>query len=425
MTIRVEEARAVIGEQQKVNERTQVPAKPEQEQSVHVTAKEEQEAKAKTANTEAKPAQAPEQKPKVKAPKKPKSLWGRFTDWLKDKDKVCTDGKEDGKIGFWQGAKSFAKGFFGGIIKDVINHPIITAAVIGVSKAALVLTGGAAAPLLWGIGAVGLVAALGFGAYKLATAEKDGETKSAFELLGKALSGSLLLGLTYKSTIDTAAKAGVQAAKDGRNIFAVMKDAVPQCGKNIKGNYLTWKTGVIHANSNATRSNVQVGLQEGEKVIVADKADLNGTVEEVLAKNPGLKYDATLKKFYVETSQNAPIRYKIVPEGTKYLDAQSAKPDVVDAGSVLRIDGQGRPYKSTVDFMLRKVKLTPEQIEGLKPGFQKQLAPIEAKHQLFCYLEDRYNPKGLVDGFDMDYFPKNLVDASKKAGMFFEPCKQN
>jgi hypothetical protein len=212
--------------------------------------------------------------------------------------------------------------------------------------------------------------------------------------------------------------------------FKVIPDAYRVSVINGKGNFLTYTTGQIHANSNATRNGVEVGYQSDGKKLEAYKIDLNGSVDEVLARNPGLSYDADAGKYYVQTSwgaksyvdpkapkgymflkygpgdnnavegaeffdtyvdnnilktsgvksyvdpskldagqiigvsKEAPARFKIVPEGTKYVGAEG--PGVVQPKSVLRIDGQGRPYQSTVQFMLDRVKLTPEQIEILR-----------------------------------------------------------
>ena len=243
-----------------------------------------------------------------------------------------------------------------------------------------------------------------------------------------------------KSSLKAAAKAGVKAAEETENLslcqtvaktFKVVPDAVKVSAKNTKGNFLTYTTGQIHANSNATRKGVQVGYQSGNgNKVEAYKIDLNGSVEEVLAKNPGLSYEAETGKYYVQTSwgaksyidpaaqkgymfvkygpgdinavegvefadtyvdhakltttgaksyvdpteleagktiavaKEAPARFKIVPEGTKYVSAEG--PAEVQPKSVLRIDGQGRPYQSSVEYMLKKVQMTPEQIEMLK-----------------------------------------------------------
>ena len=63
--------------------------------------------------------------------------------------------------------------------------------------------------------------------------------------------------------------------------------------------------------------------------------------------------------------KQGPARFKIAPEGTKYMSAEG--PATLQPKSVLRIDNDGHLYQSTVDFMFKKVNnLTPEQIQMLK-----------------------------------------------------------
>ncbi len=364
--------------------------------------------------------------------------------WLKDDDKVCTDTKNDGKIGFKKAASNVLKGFFGGIIKGIIQNPIKSVVGFALCTGAMILTGGALMPLMIGIGIGAGALIAGKGAYDAAKSTDDGETKKSFENVGTGASVLILSLLGIKNANETAAKAGVkslQGLKDAswsENAVAMVK-AIPESLKvsqlNAKGNILTWASAlkgdkVIYKNSNATRSGVMVGRQTGNPVEDAYRVDLKGSVEEVLAKNPGLSYDKELGKYYVQTSwgaksyiqndnymfvkygpgdcnavegtefydtyinqavkeatgrrvyinpeklkpgehisaaKDAPARFKIVPEGTKYVSAETADGTVemVQPKSVLRIDGQGRPYQSTAEFMLKKVQLTPEQIAEL------------------------------------------------------------
>ena len=68
--------------------------------------------------------------------------------------------------------------------------------------------------------------------------------------------------------------------------------------------------------------------------------------------------------------------YKIAEPGTKYMSAEG--PATLQEGSVLRIDGQGRPYQSTVEFMFKKVQLTPEQMAELVKVDPVQAASTKA-----------------------------------------------
>ena len=166
-----------------------------------------------------------------------------FTDWLQDKDKVCTDGKDDGKIGFWEGAKSLAKGLIGGIPKAMINHPITTAVTVGLGAAATVLTGGAILPVLGAIGVASGVGMAGYGTYKAATAKTDGEAKQALETLGMGVTTTVLSSASAGKALESAQSAGVKSAKvaEDANILtktAQMFKAIPEAlkvsGRNAK-----------------------------------------------------------------------------------------------------------------------------------------------------------------------------------------------
>ena len=351
-------------------------------------------------------------------------------DFLEDKDKKCTDGKDDGKLSLKEGATSFAKGLVGGIPKAVINHPIATALTVGVGAAAMVVTGGAAAPFLWGAGAILAAGTTAKGVYDAANAKTDAEAKAALENVGTGTSGIILAGATKGSTWKAAENAGVKT--DG-GFINTMKNAAEISTRNAKANYTYVKTGVITQGANATRNGVEVSYQGDVQPTKTYKINIDpkSTVEQNLANNPGVSYDATSGKYYVQTSwgakscidpnapkgymhveygpgdnnavegvefaqtyvnhakfanngtksyidpatlkpyesivatKQAPGAFKVVPEGTKYVGAEG--PATLQPKSVLRIDGQGRPYQSTVEFMFKKFKnLTPNQIAQLK-----------------------------------------------------------
>lgn len=146
-----------------------------------------------------------------------------FTDWLQDKDKVCTDGKDDGKIGFWEGTKSLAKGLIGGIPKAMINHPVATAVTVGIGAAATALTGGAILPVLGAIGVASGVGMAGYGTYKAATAKTDGEAKQALETLGMGVTTTTISISSAGKALESAAKAGVKSAEMAEDANAFTK----------------------------------------------------------------------------------------------------------------------------------------------------------------------------------------------------------
>ena len=137
--------------------------------------------------------------------------WEGLADWLDDKDKVCTDGKDDGKLGFGETIESFGKGL-AGLVKGAMNHPIATVVTVGVGAAAVALTGGAILPVMVAAGATMGAGMVGVGAYKAATADTDAEAKQAWETIG---TGTFTVGasaLGAKSALKQANAAGVKNA---------------------------------------------------------------------------------------------------------------------------------------------------------------------------------------------------------------------
>ena len=352
-----------------------------------------------------------------------------FADWLEDKDKVCTDGKDDGKLSFGEGTKSFFKGLIGGIPKAIIKHPLITAGTIGLGAGIMALTGGAAAPLLWGLGALFTVGSAAVNVYKASTAKTDAEAKMALEGTGTAAQSAVLLGLTYNSTMLAASKAGVKT--DG-GILQTMKSSAEVSVQNAKGNYLTWKTGVIHANSNKLQGAHEYMSKANDAQ--AYRFNPNGTPEEILANNPGvfrgadgkyylpnkwnpsepylidptkeqmimlyggddmavcdgaifkgsyvdktafhadgtLNYQDPTKLQYgqiVDVTKQAPGGFKVMPEGTKIQTLEGVR--VVGADEVVALDHAGNPYVTPYkNITARNVVLTQDGKAAL-PQYQR------------------------------------------------------
>lgn len=231
---------------------------------------------------------------KSKAEKKDEMEPGWFSNWLNDKDKVCTDGKDDGSISFGEAAESFGKGLMG-IVKGAINHPIATAATIGFGVAATVVTGGAALPVMIALGAGTGAVMIGKGAYDAATAETDAEAKAAWEGIGNGTFALAASALGAKSSLKAASKAGVTGAEGAENMniaqataknFKVLPEALKVSGQNTKGNVLTWTTGNIHAHSNKLQGAEPYMSKAND--VQAYRFNPNGTPEEILANNPGV-----------------------------------------------------------------------------------------------------------------------------------------
>ena len=174
-----------------------------------------------------------------------------FTDWLQNKDKVCTDGKDDGNIGLWEGVKSFGKGLIGGIPKAMINHPLATAITIGLGTVATAATGGAILPVLGAIGVLTGVGMSGYGTYKAITAKTDGEAKQALETLGMGVTSTALSIASADKALEKAAEAGVESAKVSKDAGIIDKTvqmfkATPEALKVGKNQYMSNKLGVTY-----------------------------------------------------------------------------------------------------------------------------------------------------------------------------------
>lgn len=240
-----------------------------------------------------------------------------FKAWLKDADKICTDGKDDGKLSFKEASSSFGKGLLG-IVKTTINHPIKTLASVAVGAGVVALTGGAALPIL-ALGGVALgVGTIGFGAYKAISAKKDGDAKQAFETMGNGTFSLAASALSSKSALKFASKAGVESAtgiatnNPIKNLYScakVMPEALKISARNAKGNFLTLSTGKLHAHCNEFREDT-MPFKSKPNEVQAYRFNPNGTPEEILANNPGV-FRGEDGCFYVKNKWDASSPFKI------------------------------------------------------------------------------------------------------------------
>ena len=239
-----------------------------------------------------------------------------FSDWLNDRDKVCTDGKDDGSISFGEGLESFGKGLMG-IVKGVINHPIATAATVAAGVGLTVLTGGAALPVMIAAGAATGAGMVGYGAYKAATADTDAEAKQAWETMGNGTFALAASVAGAKPALNAASKAGVTSAQGAKNMnafkatvqaFKSTPEALKMSGLNAKGNVLTWTSGTVHAHSNALQGAEPYMSKAND--VQAYRFNPNGTPDEILANNPGVFRGAD-GKYYLPNKWNPNEPYLI------------------------------------------------------------------------------------------------------------------
>lgn len=364
-----------------------------------------------------------------------------FSNWLNDKDKICTDNLDDGKISTKEKLSSFGKGLIG-IVKGVIKHPIATLATVAAGTAITVATGGAALPFMVAAGVTLGVGTVGLGAYKACTADTDAEAKQAWETMGNGTFATLASVAGAKGSLKAGAKAGVTSCKGFENMnplqatiqaFKSSPEALKVSGMNIKGNFLTWTTGAVHANSNKLQNTNQYMSKPNE--VQAYRFNPNGTPEEIVANNPGVfvgkdgKYylpnkwnpeqpyliDTTREQMimlyggddmavcdgaifngsYVDTAaykssgslsyqnptsleygkvvnvtKQAPGSFTVLPEGTTVQTLEG--PRTVQAGEVVALDHAGNPYVTTPANILKRNT-------GFSPATQELLDSLTTK----------------------------------------------
>lgn len=258
-----------------------------------------------------------------------------FSDWLTNKDKVCTDGEDDGSISFSEGLQSFGKGLMG-IVKTAINHPIATAATVAAGAAATILTGGAALPIMVAAGAAVGAGTIGYGAYNAATAKTDAEAKQAWETIGNGTFAVAASVAGAKPALNAAAKAGVTSARGAENMsalqatvqsFKATPEALKMSALNSKGNILTWTTGTVHAHSNALQGADTYVSKPND--VQAYRFNPNGTPDEILANNPGVeqvngKY-GVVDKWTTEALQKAMQSGQTEQQAIKSLNLDASK----------------------------------------------------------------------------------------------------
>ena len=144
-------------------------------------------------------------------------------DWWTDKDKVNKDGKDDGHISAGEKAESFAKGFLGGMVKSIAEHPVASLLTIGgMAAGGYLATAGltalgvtAAAPIVGGVLAlVGIgygVTAIVRGAKGAKNATTDAQAKASWEGIGM---GTMVTGLSAFAAVKSAKN--IIQAKIGR-----------------------------------------------------------------------------------------------------------------------------------------------------------------------------------------------------------------
>lgn len=229
-------------------------------------------------------------------------------------DGSCTDGADDGKISFGEGAKSFLKGAVKSLVPTSFGD-FLKKAAIGVGCAALVaVTGGAATPFLIAGGAIAGGIQAGKGIYNATQAKTDAEAKAAMEdvgggattiaasvVAGKAYTSSTGNALIGKGSLSTYKNAATQSAANVKtnfgNLTTSAKTAASNIKANVKSSFDNFKT-KYSTEDVSTSSTANAQPQSGQKLLMSKDAKVASTTPEYTAKQIKTAYREATKKFH-------------------------------------------------------------------------------------------------------------------------------
>ncbi|MGN1153562.1 MAG: hypothetical protein ACI4S3_06000, partial [Candidatus Gastranaerophilaceae bacterium] len=330
----------------------------------------------------------------------------------------CTDGNDDGHIGFWnatghalKGAGKFLAGLVGfewgadGKYKGWSGTKALKNIAIGAGIAALcVLTAGTAVPaIIAGAGVTMAAGGVGKSIYRAATAKTDAECKAAFNDLG---SDGMALGLSLvgaKASMKQYATAkGLDAAKyDGvlgtaRAAWDSATLGFKQVGHGLKAGYNAYKSGGwTNVKSVATESGRNFGnivkanyakaiktptVEETQQAKV-DKIDKQ--IENLKAK--AAKAEEAAKAKNVAHPEKAPQKLKFERQ-IKRLEAQKTQVQQAynDINSVKSFDA-AQTKISEVESNIAKLERNLENATTRAQKYEYTKALNEAKQQLNVY----------------------------------------
>ncbi len=193
------------------------------------------------------------------------------------KTSAASDGKDDGKIGFWKGVGNFLKGAKNAVVntvKSIVTDPkklLVTAGAIALgivcppAGVAMAVAGGVAGAIT-----------VGKGVYNAATADTDAEAEAAFQEMG---GGALQVGLAVVGT-----KAGIKTMK---NINGSAMSTATGLRGNIAGYFKDAKCSITGGNGyngltvvkNIKSNGFTKGSSTGQK-ITAVKDGLKNTYDD-------------------------------------------------------------------------------------------------------------------------------------------------
>lgn len=223
----------------------------------------------------------------------------------KQSTETCTDGKDDGKIGFWNGVGQFFKGAAKGLVNGVkgmfldengkfsIKNTLKTALTIGACF--IPVAGPYIAAGLCVVGAVKGGAGMIKSISNAAKAETDAEKKEALQSLGgNTLTTGLSVAGLKGATGAIARQSGFTSVLGKTNsirssiVESGVRATAKQMGSSFTNYYGTaWKTGVANAKGATTMSRVA----SGTKAVIKEGA--KGTAQNAISAGKAIKNKAT------------------------------------------------------------------------------------------------------------------------------------
>ena len=233
-------------------------------------------------------------------------------------DGTCTDGKDDGKIGLWEGIKSFAKG----AVKSVTNmfsspkNFFKTLAVGAASAALIAVTGGAATPFLIAGGAIAGGIQAGKGIYQATQAETDAEKRAALENVGGGTASIAMSVAAGKAYAKSTTVNGVNQNLFGKGSLDTYKNAYNFSKENIATNFGKMTSSVKASAKNAYNNfgNVKSAFKAGAETFKANmknNADIiDGTYTEIVepmttelaVQNPTMEISSAAAPEFIEAT---------------------------------------------------------------------------------------------------------------------------
>jgi len=329
-----------------------------------------------------------------------------MTQDIETKGHKCTDGKDDGKIGFWKATGHALKGagkFLGGLLGFEWNTDgsykgwslgkTVKNIAIGAGIAAVcVLTAGTAVPaIIAGAGVLAAAGGVGTSVYRAATAKTDAECKAAFEDVG---SNTLALTLSV-----TGAKASMKAYNPTGNYSGIKGtwNAVKESTtlpftkgwQGIKAAHTAYKAGGVQAVKT-------IAVDAGKSFWSTVKTNWNNATKVVTPKekhdNQMKKYDDDINslKSQIDEATDAGTRNQLKTQKRR-LEQQKA--NIEKAYREIDAEKTFANAQSKIDDLNTQIAAKQRQIDNAPRSIEK----VKYEHELAQLKQQAEVYKNVVD----------------------------